>query len=293
MSVVFNSGKTADTINRAIDNNQGTTTTAQGAAAAGKIINEDLSVIVQGTNGYTNPLQKKTVSGEPPLTFHAVDAPLPEWSISGNADSGDYVGDLTLQLFDKTAATTGKRLQASGMIDDTLTFVTDYINVENVESIAVSSKPTPTNMYFYPDNTSTTTSTYYNGTSTTIPAGMKYVRINGLLADIDSFMVNTGTTAKPWEPYDKYKIPIKCGGITTNLYIGEPLRMSSGESPVCDIMYSSGSITRNVDSSGDPLETPTTDTYDPETINTVWGYNTFDVDTTVSPSSVSVTYIDN
>ena len=55
MSIIFDSSKTADTINRAIDNNQGTTTTEQGAVSAGLIITEDLQPVVECTGGYTNP----------------------------------------------------------------------------------------------------------------------------------------------------------------------------------------------------------------------------------------------
>lgn len=47
MSLIFPSGETAKVINAALENLQGTTTTTEGATAAGLIITEDLSNIVQ------------------------------------------------------------------------------------------------------------------------------------------------------------------------------------------------------------------------------------------------------
>lgn len=38
-------------------------------------------------------------------------------------------------------------------------------------------------------------------------------------SDVSQIMLNTGSTAKPYEPYG-YKIPISSGGVTTNIYLG-------------------------------------------------------------------------
>lgn len=37
---------------------------------------------------------------------------------------------------------------------------------------------------------------------------------------IKNIMLNTGSTAKPFEPYG-YKIPVSCGGVTTPIYLGQ------------------------------------------------------------------------
>ena len=309
MSYVYNSSDTATTINRAIDNSQGTTTTEQGAAAAGKIIKEDLSCVVQCTGGYMNPMTKKTISGEPPLQFHAVDAVLYSWIIAGNVDSGNYVGDLTANLMQtytwknsQTDTKTNFNLSitvysgSTGLGERRLDVTSNgYITLTSAAPTTTYDKIIIKHNGSQRDLTiATITGSFEANTPVSFSCvvdGHDPTAVDGI--DLKQMMLVTGATAKPWEPYNKYKIPIKCGGTTTNAYIDAPLRMSSGEDPVCDIMYSDGTITINVDTDGTPLETPTTGAYTPVTISTVGGYNTFDVDTTVSPSTVSVTYIDN
>lgn len=56
MSLIFPSNKTAEVVNAAIENLQGTTTTEEGASAAGLIIKEDLSNIVQAGQLMANTL---------------------------------------------------------------------------------------------------------------------------------------------------------------------------------------------------------------------------------------------
>lgn len=52
--------------------------------------------------------------------------------------------------------------------------------------------------------------------------------IDGYLAirvpdDAENQMINEGSTIKPYKPYG-YKLPVLCGGVTTNVYTAEPLR---------------------------------------------------------------------
>lgn len=79
-----------------------------------------------------------------------------------------------------------------------------------------------------------------------------------------NLMVNTGKASLPYEPYG-YKIPIVCGGTTTNIYLDEPLEESE-----------------SISMSDTGLSIPT--------IN---GSNTLSVDTSVQPSSVYVKYATN
>ncbi|MBO5811017.1 MAG: hypothetical protein J6R32_09355 [Bacteroidales bacterium] len=126
---------------------------------------------------------------------------------------------------------------------------------------------------------------------------------NQVLSPIDGYIVcefqkelpiiNNGKTLQPYEPYDMIKIPVVCAGQTSDIYIDDVLRKSSGQDPVYDILYSDGTLTRNVDTDGTPLQEPTTETFEPVIINTVFGSNTLTVDTTVKPSSVSIEYYDN
>ena len=55
-------------------------------------------------------------------------------------------------------------------------------------------------------------------------------------------MVNTGSTAKPYEPYG-YKIPISSNGVTTNIYLTEQL-MKIGDT--VDSLVSTGTVTYNI-----------------------------------------------
>ena len=75
-------------------------------------------------------------------------------------------------------------------------------------------------------------------------------------------MLNTGATAATFEPYG-YKIPVTCGGVTTNIYIDEPL--TAGET----ISYADTSTI----------------------IPTSMFLNTLSVGTTVQPEKVFIEYV--
>ena len=73
-------------------------------------------------------------------------------------------------------------------------------------------------------NADVTVSATQSTSTATIPASAKYVRLSftGQRASdytISNLMLNTGSTAQPFEPYG-YTVPITCGGQTTNIYLG-------------------------------------------------------------------------
>lgn len=78
---------------------------------------------------------------------------------------------------------------------------------------------------------------------------------------VNSVMLNSGSTALPYEPYG-YKIPIVCGGQTTNIYIDNPIGAN-------DILYSTQTGIQ---------------------IPTIVGDNTLSVNTTVQPSEMQIVY---
>ena len=84
------------------------------------------------------------------------------------------------------------------------------------------------------------------------------------IADIESVQLEKGSIATTYEPYG-YKIPIVCGGTTTNIYLNEPLGENESIS-----MSDTGLL-----------------------IPTINGSNTLSVNTTVQPSSVYVKYATN
>ena len=320
MSIIYNSSKTADTINRAIDNNQGTTTTAQGATSAGLIITEDLQPVVECTGGYTNPLTVKTISGAPPVEFHAVEGNLKSWSIYGNTVEGASVGEKTDNdfeyetYFNSTFTIYGSFFEYAEIVlspNTEYTASTSYEkNGSEVSWMIVNSTTTPSSATYGVSSTTPVTITTNNDGIARLykriqsNTGTKIPKISDFQNGDEWLMINTGDTAKPYAPYG-YNVPVICAGITYNCYISDVLRKSTpverkrkskkavNDTPVYDIMDNTGTVTRNVDTDGTPLETPVTETYTAPTIQTIWGYNTFDVDTTVTPSNVIVQYYDN
>lgn len=318
MAKVYNSGKTADTVNRAIDNSMGTTTTTQGAAAAGKIITEDLQPVVQCTGGYMNPFIVKTISGVPPVEFHAVERALKSWSIYGNTVEGVSVGRKTDNMYN-TAETEwyegGTKDSQGNVVSSTIShFTNNYTPVSaSTEYYLAGNLGASGNahrIYYYAADKSwisRSDSLAYNVHTFTTPANCAYIQVqvvNSVSTTADWMLVTGSTEPTEYEPYG-VEIPIECAGITYNAYIADFLRKSTpverkrkskkavNDTTVYDIMDSTGTVTRNVDTDGTPLETPTTETYTAPIISTIWGYNEFDVNTTVTPSNVTVQYYDN
>lgn len=107
--------------------------------------------------------------------------------------------------------------------------------------------------------------------------------------DTTKIMLNTGDSALPFEPWG-YNVIISCGDTDYNCYISDVLRKSTGADPIYDIMSSTGIITRNVDTDGTPLITPTTESFTAPTLATVAGSQSVSFDTTIKPSKAELTY---
>lgn len=198
----------------------------------------------------------QTITGIPPLSFKANGQPLASWSISGNTvQTGtptpdapiypEFVGERTENLFDiSTAEDTeyyinyagylvigadGDRFIAQKVSVTPLTAYTfswgdttvgtdgnspyirvcEYANTQFLSRVAykcidyvnktfkiITSQDTTVLDIRYDSNTSTRKQT------------------------ITNLMLNTGSTAKPYEPYG-YKLPITCGSQTTPVYLGQ------------------------------------------------------------------------
>ena len=101
-------------------------------------------------------------------------------------------------------------------------------------------------------------------------------------------MLNVGNTVLPYEPFG-YKISIlKDSQALTPIYLSQPLRKSL-DGTAFDTLDSTGLVTYNVDEYGQP-QTATTETVTVPTITTTGGTVTLDVDTTVKPSELDLTY---
>ena len=236
------------------------------------------------------------------------------WSISGNVDTGVYVGEPSDNLFDKDNADVYEQTnivvadtqwnkytgsaktiripvsastQYSMSIDSAIETAVFRVLAITTDDIPVIGTPVYGTVLV--SSSTDNTATFTTGAST------KYIimQFTATVTEqaIDTLMLCTGSTPKPYEPFAVI-IPIELNGTTYNAYISDYLRKSTGATPVYDIMNSDGTIIRNVNSDGTPAETPTTETYTAPELFTIWGWNVFDVDTTVSPSNVSVTYKD-
>ena len=253
------------------------------------------SLLAKKLSGGSAPTVKE-LEGTPPLTFAAIGEPLIEWSIDGNLVSTQACGNETDNMFDKTTAIQGEQYNENGVLVDAESnwYATDYIPVTGgetyIRSINAYGIGSAYNEYDSQKNfIARYTPTY--GTPFTVGENTAYITfsINSTNTNLNDYMLNSGTTAKPYEPHG-FKLPIVCGGETKFIYIGSnPLRKSLDGTAV-DTLSSTGTLTRRVDTDGSVLATPTTESVTVPSIPTVDGSNTFNVNTTVAPSNAYIKY---
>lgn len=224
----------------------------------------------------------KTITGVPPLTFVSDGSSLVDWSISGAAGG---VGDRTKNLVQVPAAA----LRNHGVTFTPFRETGEIVPIrtgEQTEEAAVSyTMILPAGSYIFTCNADSTFSTYdsyiRDATSTiardnpNLSPGNGFtlsseteVRIHHRIrlgTDITNLvfrpMIRLADTASDFEPYG-YKIPISCGGVTTNIFT---------QSQLMD-----GDVLTLADTGID--------------IPTVKGENTLSVDTTVQPENVTIVY---
>lgn len=171
----------------------------------------------------------QTLTGQPPLSFKADGTPLISWSMKGNGSQTgtpthdnpvmpEFVGVRTANLFDKSTAQLGYRVSANGVARQEDTACSDFIFVHGKSFLYASNKSQGTNFYFFKEDK--TLLSYVKDFSTEIPSDAFYVRVNLDITAVDTYMLNLGSTALPYEPYG-YKIPFTCAGQTTPVYLGQ------------------------------------------------------------------------
>ena len=216
------------------------------------------------------------------------------WTIYGNTSGDHSVGEKTENLVGVFVPQVYIN-NANGVAMSQVNSVSsDYIEVESETNYYITPITSGNWGAWYDENKDFISGiTGYGAVSS--PVDAKYVRLtvsyNSSNPDYaDNFMIIKGSTApSAFIPYG-YKLPVVIGSTTTNIYMSDVLRKSSGADPVYDVMSSTGVITRNVDTDGSPLPTPTTESFTAPTLATVAGSQSFTIDTTVKPSSVSLTY---
>ena len=219
-------------------------------------------------------MQRK-LTGVPPLTFVSNGENLVDYRIYG-ATGG--VGDRTRNLFSGRLETGGFMFANGGNFQTNARVRTTYIEVQPDTSYTIQC----TGGYAYGVGFYTDKS--YIGYEQPTPPSSLYVfkttersqririsfcskygdNIQIDIADIKSVQLEKGSIATTYEPYG-YKIPIVCGGTTTNIYLDEPLEENE------TISMSDTGVS----------------------IPTINGSNTLSIGTAVQPSSVYVKYATN
>ena len=190
-----------------------------------------------------------TVIGVPPISFtKSIGKPLISWSMLGNAQQTgtpspnniimpEMCGVRTGNLFnyaDRTDIINGMYISKNGEIVENASYYISYpINIEtgvaytwrfNSEDTEVVYSA-PTVGYYDNNDTLIGVAQHPNGIksfSFTVPTDCKYIRcsVNQRSGLQSEAMLNSGSTALPYEPYG-YKIPITCAGQTVPVYLGQ------------------------------------------------------------------------
>ena len=227
--------------------------------------------------GALREMYSTEVEGVPPLTFPSNGNNLLNYRIDG-ASGG--VGDRTKNLANSNEMIQGYWAYAHGDFVYANTWIcTPKIackgNVDYTFQFANNSRwygfvwYGENGNYISTSNIQNTSSTPYRTYTATSPSNARYLAINiaGFpgtedtisVSDLINFQLEEGPIATDYEPYG-YKIPVVCGGTTTNIYIDEPIGANESKS-LSDT---------NVN------------------IPTINGTNILSIDTTVQPSNVYV-----
>ncbi|MBR6690952.1 MAG: hypothetical protein IKL65_06425 [Bacilli bacterium] len=166
----------------------------------------------------------------------------------------ESVGEKTINLFSKDNFTDNKALINGSLYDRTDRFVSDYINCIDISSVSINFAAS---FAWYDENKNLIS--YENKSSTIFrnyvkPDGAVYLRL-----DFDKSIVSpeevmcvggeySVDTMPQYEPYGKYKIPVKVTNgteeVTTNVFLNEPLRKVGDSADYID--YSQQKIIRNI-----------------------------------------------
>ena len=110
----------------------------------------------------------------------------------------------TRNLFDKSRAIKGFELNNSqgGTIANLTWFVSDYISVVGINTLTISGKVSggASNCFYDNNHNFISTVIMLNG-AFQVPSGATYMRFNGLLTEIDTAQLESGSIATPYVPY--------------------------------------------------------------------------------------------
>lgn len=165
----------------------------------------------------------------PPFKFYGDGQPLKNWEIYGNSGG---VGERTKNLFDKNSYSENGFINDRGILTDNPSYpirTFDFIQVrpnQRYSYKAYSVNGATIRINYYTRN-KTFISRHYqiqkaeNIEMITTPRNCEYISLSIDENIIDYTLLTEGTTVPiEYEPYG-YKIPVTCGGETTNIYIGK------------------------------------------------------------------------
>ena len=149
-----------------------------------------------------------SVSGESITAGNSAEKPLIGLTVHGRADQVSTTG---AQLFNKSTVTPESYVRdTDGTVVASTTRPTcasDYITLDGAESIYITSTMTSNRWgAFYNDKKEYVSSIAGYSSPITVPVGAVYIRLTVADDNLDTFMVNTGSTALPYEPYT-YGVP--------------------------------------------------------------------------------------
>lgn len=180
------------------------TSAATSANAAADRANEAAGNIEQAN---IKPLAY-SVSGESITAGNSAEKPLIGLTVHGRADQVSTTG---AQLFNKSTVTPESYVRdTDGTVAASTTRPTctsDYITLDGAESIYITSTMTSNRWgAFYNDKKEYVSGIAGYSSPITVPVGAVYIRLTVADDNLDTFMVNTGSTALPYEPYT-YGVP--------------------------------------------------------------------------------------
>ncbi|MBR3673598.1 MAG: InlB B-repeat-containing protein [Clostridia bacterium] len=105
-------------------------------------------------------------------------------------------------LFNKNAILSGYEFSDTSEVVNGNWYISDYIEVEPGATYTISGKTQGRNLVYYDENKSNAVRGPDTITGTiTIPSGINYFRINGLLSEKDTVQIEKGSVATVYEPY--------------------------------------------------------------------------------------------
>ena len=230
------------------------------------------------------------VEGVPPLTYKAIEGTLENYRIYGNTVDDESVGDRTANLFDKSGSQYGNNLHwvpNFSLVYSDAYYGSPIMDVTGLNTITRSYTGTGANYFSTSDLSQfvnvSNIGTVDAGVTVNVPDGYtKYVFNIPNTIRPDSIMVNSGSTALPYEPYG-YKVPVTVSNgtdtLTTPIYLPEQIKKVGDE--VEYISYSDQKMHR-IGADDVDVTLPA--------LPILTGTNVLSVRTAVQPSKVYVKY---